>query len=159
MSAPRPFPSAFFDIGRRDWGRAPVKSITESFSRETYCLNQVQEGILCCFNGNGGRCLPDAGKVGGLIHEGVYVGRIRGLDFEEPAGAVRVGIDKTGVGSGFAVHFDDFAGDGSVDITGGFNGFNDGDRFTRGDSAAGSREFDINDIAEFRLGVVRNADG
>ena len=101
----------------------------------------------------------EGGEVSGLGHEGVGVGWGVGLDGEEPAVAVGVGVDETGVGGDGVVDGGDGAGDWGVDVGGGLDGFDDGDGFFGGDFAADLGEFDVDDVAEFFLGVVGDADG
>ena len=101
----------------------------------------------------------EGGEVVGLGHEGVCVGEGVWLDGEEPALAVRVGVDEAGVGGDGVVDGGDGACDWGVYVGGGLDGFDDGDGFFGGDFAADLGEFDVDDVAEFFLGVVGDADG
>src|SRR5258708_13829101 len=47
---------------------------------------------------------------------------LRRLDFEKPAGAVRIGIDQPGLVHHRAVDLRDFAGNGRVNVAGGLDG-------------------------------------
>lgn len=87
------------------------------------------------------------------------MGRVGEFEFEDPTGAVGIGVDEGGVGGEGGVDFDDFAGDGGVDVGGGFDRFDDGDRGFGLDGAPDGGEFDVDDVGEFMLGVVGDADG
>lgn len=99
------------------------------------------------------------GAVGFGVQEGVGFGGVRRSDLEDPAFGEGVGVDETGVAIQGFINRDDFSGDGSVDVAGGFDGFNNGYRIAGADFAADGGEVNEDDVGEFGLGVVGDADG
>lgn len=81
------------------------------------------------------------------------------FEFKDPSFAVGVGVDEGGVGFDFGVGFDNFSGDWGVDVGGGFDGFDDGGGVAEIDFFVEGGEFDEDDVGEFGLGVVGDANG
>ena len=98
---------------------------------------------------------------------GVGVGGEEGLgffgfcefEFEEPAFAVGIGVDEGGVGDDGVVNGGDLPADWSVDVAGGFDGFDYRAGFAGFYFPADGREFDKDNVGEFVLGVVGDAYG
>ena len=91
--------------------------------------------------------------------EGVEFRRVAQFDFVKPAARVRLGVHEAGIVGGGLVDFHDLAAHGRVDVAGGLDGFDDGAGFAGGELAAHGGQFDEDDVGEFVLGVVGDADG
>ena len=80
------------------------------------------------------------------------------FDLEHPAFAVGVLVDQLGGAGQFLVHRNNVAGHRGVDIAGGFDTF-DHRAFLAGFNAvAHLRQLDVDDVSQFMLGMVANAD-
>src|SRR5579862_428266 len=67
--------------------------------------------------------------IGGLIHQAVEFAFVCNFQLEEPGFTGRVGIDQRGLGDKLIVDFHHLAGNRRVDVGGGLDRFDDGDRF------------------------------
>src|SRR6266852_7285756 len=93
------------------------------------------------------------------IHQRLEFRRIGEAHLHQPSGSVRVGIDLLRRVLQLAVGFDHFTGDWSVNVADSFYGFDRAQGFSRGDLRAGFRKLDENDVAQFMLRGISDADG
>src|ERR1700688_1289349 len=91
-------------------------------------------------------------------HQRAELFRIRELELEEPALAFRVLVDHGGRGFERVIDRDDFAGDRTVDLTCGLHRLDHGGFRALLQPLPDGRQLDIDDIAQLRLRVGRDAD-
>src|SRR6202521_197008 len=91
-------------------------------------------------------------------HQRAKLFRIRERELEEPDPAFRVLVDHGGRGSERVIDRDDFAGHRTVDLARGLHRFDHGGFRALLQLLPDGREFDIDDIAQLRLRVGRDAD-
>ncbi len=99
---------------------------------------------------------PDLGAV---LGGGEEMGRLAvDLNLEDPTFAEGVSVEKGGIGGEGGIDRDDGSGNWGIDIAGGFDGFDNTDGGASGDRGADFGELDIDDIGEFGLGMIGDAD-
>src|SRR5581483_5121379 len=81
------------------------------------------------------------------------------FDFCDPPLSVRVGVHKFALSFQGGVDFDDFAWNGRIKVADGFHRFDGSETAALLQHSAGFGQIEVNDVAEFALRVVGNADG
>jgi hypothetical protein len=97
--------------------------------------------------------------VGGGVHERGEFVRVVEADLDHPTGAVRVFVDQLGRGVEFVVQSGHFAGERGEQVGDGLDRFDRAEGVVAGDGRADGGQFDVDDVAEFVLGVRGDADG
>jgi len=97
--------------------------------------------------------------VGCCIHQFVIVLDVLHLDFENPATAVRVGVDEGWIRFHTGIHFHDGSGEGGIDVTRGLYGFHHGGWISSVHSLANGWKLYEDHIGEFFLSVIGDANG
>lgn len=105
------------------------------------------------------RLAAELGAVGVGVFEVLGLVRLGEFEFEDPTGSIGIGIDEGGVIGKGGIDFDDLAIGGGVDVGGGFDGLDHSGGSFGMDDAADVGEFDEDDVTEFVLGVIGDADG
>src|SRR6266571_2355707 len=100
----------------------------------------------------------DERPVRGGVHQARDLGGIGELNFDEPCGAVWVGVDGFRSILERTVCLDDFSGHRGVNFADRFDGFDCAKDFPSRDFSAHRRQFDKDDVAELMLRVVCNSD-
>ncbi len=85
--------------------------------------------------------------------------RVAKLDFVKPAAGMRLAIHQRGIIHRRLIDFDDFSAHGGINIAGSLDGLNHCTGLAGLYMTPHVREFDKDDIREFMLGVVGDADG
>src|SRR5882762_1938208 len=96
--------------------------------------------------------------VSGSVHQAGDLGGIGELDFNQPCGAMRVGVDGFRSIRERSVRLEDFSGHGGVKFADRLDGFDRAKQFSRRNFRAHRWQFDKHDIAELMLRVVGNSD-
>src|SRR5579872_700889 len=100
----------------------------------------------------------DERLVGGGVHQARNLGGSGELSFDQPSGAVRVGVNDFWFVGQLRICFGHFPRHRSENFADRLDGFNGAENFSCGDLLADRWNFDKNNIAEFVLGVIGNSD-
>ncbi len=90
--------------------------------------------------------------------ETVELGRIDKFNPADPAFAERLSIDQGGIAGESRIGFQDLTIDGGINITGGLDRFDDGNDLSRPQRASRFGRIDEDDVGQFMLGVVGDAE-
>lgn len=93
------------------------------------------------------------------VHEFGQTGLIRNLDLDEPALAVGIAVEERRVVGECGVRLDDFAGDRTIDVTCGLDGFNLSEGITRVELKAGLLHFHVGHVGQLIDGELGDAEG
>ena len=99
------------------------------------------------------------GAVGFGVEQSVGLAGVRRGDLEDPAFGEGIGIHESRIAIESYVDGDDLARNGGVDVAGGFDGLDDGDGFSGFHLATDGGQVNEDDVGEFGLGMIGDADG
>ena len=95
--------------------------------------------------------------IRGGIHQFIDTGHVLDAHFENPAFAIRIGIDESRIGFHLWIAFDDLSRDRRVNIARGFHRFHNRGRVTHVHLATEDGELDEHHIGQLGLRVIGNA--
>ncbi len=93
-----------------------------------------------------------------MVHEVFHLGRIRHIEHRDPAFPIGIFIDQFGGILELFIYFDDLAADRAHDGGRGFRGFDFGDFLHRADFLPDLRQFDVDNVSQLVLCIIRDAD-
>src|SRR5258708_8032186 len=100
----------------------------------------------------------DERLVRGGVHQTGNLGGIGELNFDQPRGAVRIGVNEFWRGRQRGIRFDHVSRHGSENFADRLNGFDGAEKFSGGYLFANRGKLDKNNIAEFVLRVIGDSD-